>query len=273
MIAIKSSREIDILRAGGRILSGILNELKKMVRPGLNTIELEKKTIELMDRAGGYPSFKNYQTPDGKIFPSALITCINEEIVHAPAGLSRILHSGDIVSIDIGMEYPLKKKTGDPVNKHSKPGGFYTDMSITVPVGKVGKDVLKLLKTTQECLNLAIEQVRPGNYLNDIGQAVQSHAEKLGFGVVRELVGHGVGYGVHEEPHVPNYKIKNKELEDAELKPGMVIAIEPMITMGSWRIKSGPDGHSYSTMDDSLSAHFEHTVAVTDYGHIIITAD
>jgi len=257
MIKLKTKEEIKILQEGGYILGTILEKLGAMVEPGVSTEDLEKKALALIKEAGGSPSFKGYKTKyDKKAFPSALCTSINNEIVHAPAIPGRYLKNGDIIGIDIGMKY---KK-------------LYTDTAITVPVGEVSKEVEKLIKTTKECLDLAIKQVKPGNRLFDIARAIQINAEANDFGVVRELVGHGVGHEVHEAPQVPNYDTGEDELTEIELTPGLVIAIEPMLTVGDWHIKTGDDGLSLLTKDGQLSAHFEHTVAVTEDGCIIITS-
>lgn len=273
MITIKSKEEIQILREGGRILSSILKEVSAMVKPGVTTMDLEKKACELIKKAGGRPAFKGYkQSKKGKGFPTALCTSINDEIVHAPARPARALQKGDIVGIDVGMEYPIQNKIDkDKVyNSNSKLGGFYTDMAVTVPVGDVGNgEVVRLMNVTKESLKLAIKQVVPGNTINDIGKAVQKYAEGEGFSVVRDLVGHGVGYEVHEDPQIPNYEISC--LDDIVLKPGMVLAIEPMLNMGSYEIETASDGMTLKTLDESLSAHFEHTVAITKDGCIVIT--
>ena len=255
MIKLKTTEEIQTLREGGKILADVLEQLTKMVEPGITTLQLEEKAQALIKEAGGQPSFKGYKsTKQGSAFPTALCTSINEEIVHAPAKPARYLKNGDIISLDIGMKYK----------------NLYTDTAVTVIVGEVDERVKKLVKVTKECLDLAIKQVKPGNTLLDVAQAVQINAEANEFGVVRELVGHGVGHAVHESPQVPNYD-SGEQLKDIILKPGLVIAIEPMLTMGGWEITTGDNNFSYTTKDGSLSAHFEHTVAVTEDGHVIIT--
>ncbi len=257
MIKLKSTEEIKILREGGEILAGILDQLSKMVEPGLNTVELEQKAVSLIKEAGGQPSFKGYKTKyDKKPFPTALCLSINEEVVHATPVPGKFLKNGDVVSLDIGMKY---KK-------------LYTDTAVTLPVGEVDEEVQKLIDVTKQCLQLAIAQIKPGNKLIDIARAIQINAETNGFGVVQELVGHGVGYGVHEEPQVPNFDSGEDNVMNLELKPGLVIAIEPMLTMGDWHVKTGKDGFSILTKDGSLSAHFEHTVVVTEEGNIVITS-
>ncbi len=259
---IKNEKEIEILREGGKILAGILEKLTSKVKPRVTTGDLEKLACDLIKRAGGRPSFKGFKSMhEAGAFPTAICASINEEIVHAPALPSRFIKSGDIIGIDVGMEYPY----------NDKENGYYTDVAVTVPVGEVSKEVKKLVEVTEKSLKLAINQVKPGNNLSDIGRAVQTIAEANGFSVVRDLVGHGVGNAVHEDPQVPNYEIKDNSIKNVVLKPGMVIAIEPMINIGGYEIKSMPDGFTIVTADRSLSAHFEHTVAVTKGGCIVIT--
>jgi len=262
MIIIKTNKEIAIMRRGGKILAEILKKLAAEVKPGVTTGHLEKMACSLIKSAGGRPSFKGYKSMhDSRAFPTALCTSINNEIVHAPALPARRLRPGDIIGIDLGMEYPCGKDTH----------GYYTDMAVTVPVGKVSKQAKKLINVTKKSLELAIKQVKPNNNLSLIGLAIQTYVEANGFSVVRDLVGHGVGTAVHEEPQVPNYVIKGKAFDDVVLKPGMTIAIEPMVNEGGWKVKSGKDGFTIVTADGSLSAHFEHTVAVTEKGCEILT--
>ncbi len=262
MIIIKTEKEIDIMRQGGKILAQIMKKLAREVKPGITTGHLEQMACSLIKEAGGRPSFKGFKSMlETKAYPTALCTSINDEIVHAPAIPSRKLKSGDIIGIDLGMEYPYGQKLR----------GYYTDMALTVPVGKTGKQARQLVKVTKKSLELAIKIVKPGNSLNDIGSSVQTIAEAEGFSVVRDLVGHGVGTAVHEDPQVPNYKITGKDLENIILKPGMTLAIEPMINVGSCEINNLSDGFTIATADGSLSAHFEHTVAVTKDGCEILT--
>jgi methionyl aminopeptidase len=256
MIIIKSPEEIKIIREGGKILAAILADLLNMVKPGLTTLELEKRACFLMEKAGARPSFKGYKTgKDRSAFPTALCVSINDEVVHAPALPSREIKDGDIVSIDAGLEY---KK-------------LFTDMAASIGAGKISEDAEKLIRVTRECLYLAIKQVKPGNTLTDIARAIQTHAEENNFSVVRELVGHGVGKAVHEDPQIPNYVIDHKNFKEVILKTGMVLAIEPMVNMGGWKVEEASDGFSIVTADLSLSAHFEHTIAVTEKGGEILT--
>ena len=264
MIIIKKKHEIKIMRQGGKILAGILEKLIAEVKPGITTGQLEEMACILIKEAGGRPSFKGYKSRhDTKPFPTTLCTSINNEIVHAPSLPGRELKEGDIIGIDLGMEYPYGNN-----NKN----GYYTDMSKTVAVGKINKETEKLVRVSKKSLDLAINKVKPGNTLNDIGKTIQQLAEANGFSVVRELVGHGVGYDVHEEPQVPNFEIKDGSMKNVILKPGLVIAIEPMINIGGWKVKIGKDGFTILTADNSLSAHFEHTVAVTENGYEILTS-
>jgi len=271
MIKKKTKEEIEILLEGGKILSGIMKELEGMIKPDISTADLERKANQIIDEKGGRPAFKNLIMPDGRKYPSALCTSIDNEVVHAPSIPGRILREGQIVKIDMGMEYPINKKNKVLKNKHSVLGGYYTDMAKTFIVGKVDEGTRKFVDTTKECLALGIAQVKPGNTLNDIGKAIQTHAENNGYSVVREMVGHGVGHEVHEAPQIPHYEIAESGLPNISLEPGMVIAIEPMLNMGAWHIEELTSGFTFVTTDGSLSAQFEHTIAVTGSGNIIIT--
>ncbi|MCX6796111.1 MAG: type I methionyl aminopeptidase [Candidatus Falkowbacteria bacterium] len=273
MVKIKNKEEIKIMREGGQKLARILDEVAKAVKPGVTTEELEKIAMRLIKTAGGRPSFKGLAMYNRKRFPTALCTSINDEIVHAPAFPARVLKAGDIIGIDVGMEYPLtSKKTSQEYNRYSKRGGYFTDMAITLPVGEVCADIKKLISTTKQSLYLGIKEARAGKKLGNIGKAIQKFVESQGYAVVRELVGHGVGHEVHEEPQVLNYAVKNGGEDDIELKPGMVLAIEPMVNIGSWHALAAPDGFTIVTKDGKLSVHFEHTVAVTEDGPIVLTA-
>jgi methionyl aminopeptidase len=275
MVYKKSLEEIAVIRQGGKILAAILKELISEVKPGVSTLALENILVKRIKEAGGRPSFKDYDMGGGIYFPSALCASINEEVVHGSAVPGRLLKSGDIIDLDIGMEWPvdpaLREKLQIPVNKFSKEGGFYTDMCATVAVGKVTQEAKKLLQVTRECLEAGIRQARVGNTLNDIGKAVEQIASQHGYGVVRDLVGHGVGYLAHEDPNVFNYAIPVKSRENLVLESGMVICIEPMINLGTWRVDMADNDFTVVTADDSLSAHFEHTIAITDKGPEILT--
>ncbi len=275
MVYIKNQDEIRIIKEGGKRLARILAAVLKTVKPGVETGNLEAMADKMIREIGGRPAFKNYPMGGGIFFPSTLCVSINNEVVHGTALPSRVIKTGDIVDLDIGMEWPvapeLRAKFKAPINKHSKGGGFYTDMCATVPVGSVSKEAKKLLRVSQECLTRALKLVKPGNTLNDLARAIQGHAESHGYGVVRDLVGHGVGYFAHEQPDVFNFEINEQAPENIVLKPGMVIAIEPMINGGTWEVKVARNGYTILTADNSLSAHFEHTVAVTETGCDILT--
>ncbi len=275
MVYKKNNEEIRIIRLGGCILAQILKEMVAEVRPGVSTLALENILVKRIKEAGGRPAFKDYDMGDGIYFPSALCASINDEVVHGAAVPGRLLKSGDIIDLDIGMEWPVDPKIRAeikaPVNKFSSDGGFYTDMCTTVAVGKISQEAKKLLKITRECLDAGIKQAKPGNTLNDIGKTIQAIAEMHGYGVVRDLVGHGVGYMAHEDPNVFNYAIPVRSRENLVLEPGMVIAIEPMINLGTWKVDVAANDFTVVSADGSLSAHFEHTVAITENGPEILT--
>jgi len=247
MINLKTPKEIKKLRQGGKVLAKIVKTVADKAQPGISTIELDQLAEKLIEEAGAYPSFKNFNG-----YPAATCISINEEVVHAIPRKDKILKQGDIVGIDIGLKYE----------------GLYTDMAVTVPVGKITKQARKLIKLTRKALDMAIKQVRPGRTIGDIGFAVQGYVEKHDFSIVKSLVGHGVGYAVHEEPKVPNY---GQPDEGVKLETGMVIALEPMVNCGQSEVQTKEDGWTVVTADNSLSAHFEHTVAVTEKGHEILT--
>jgi methionyl aminopeptidase len=270
-MTIKTKEEIAVLREGGKILANILDQVLKMVKPGITTLELEEFANSEILKAGGRPAFKNHPMGDDLYFPSALCTSVNEEIVHGPALPARELKNGDIIGVDVGMEWPFQKQHERLVNPHSLGGGYYTDMSKTVAVGKISKEARQLINVTKDCLNAGINAARVGNTINDIGKAVEAVADKYGYGVVRDLVGHGVGHEVHEKPDIFNYEIGGSHPLNFKLEEGMVIAIEPMINQGTYKVKEGNDGFSYVTKDSKLSAHFEHTIAITDSDPLIIT--
>ena len=247
----KSKEEIDKIAEGGKILRAILKETAGLVKPGISTWELNTFAEKAIVKAGGRAAFKGYGPKDNP-FPSGLCTSVNSAVVHG-VPTKEPLKVGDIVGLDIGMEYK----------------GLYTDTAITVPVGKVSPEVEKLLKVTQEALDAGIKAAQLGNRIGDIGAAVQALADKAKLGIVRDLVGHGVGYDVHEDPQVPNY---GKARTGRELKEGLVIAIEPMFTLGSYKlVYDDGDGWTISTADGSYAAHFEHTIAITKNGPRILT--
>lgn len=253
---IKNQKEIDGIRKSCRGLANIFVILEKMVKPNISTADLEQAACRLMHEMGGRPAFKGYQAYAGaKSFPTALCVSINHEVVHGPALPARILRSGDIVSLDAGMEL----------------SGYYSDMARTIAVGRINPQAQKLLAVAKAALDLGLEQIKPGKTLNHIGTVIQTYVEKNGFSVVRDLVGHGVGLAVHEDPQIPHYAIKGSGLPNVKLQAGMVLAIEPMINTGHWAIAEAADGFTFVTADGSLSAQFEDTVAVTEGGHEILT--
>lgn len=263
---IKTDREIRILRDGGYRLAEILQKVIAAAKPGISTWELDKLAEGLILVSGGRPSFKGHQSgSEKKPFPAVLCTSINDELVHGIPKQEKVLQGGDVVGLDVGMQWPTAKTQNI---KHKTRGGLYTDMAVTVGVGKVSEEAERLMRVTKESLAIGIKAVRPGARLGDIGFVIQEHLEKNKLGVIRNLAGHGVGYAVHEEPLVPNFGERGTGLE---LKKGMVLAIEPMATLGDWHIKLAPDGSTYKTADGSLGAHFEHTIAVTADGAEILT--
>lgn len=250
MIPIKSQSEIEIMRQGGKHLAQILNLLAKQVKPGTNTQDLDKLAGTEIKKINGWPAFKGYRG-----FPTSICTCINEEVVHAPAIPNRILKDGDILSIDIGLRYPIKN-------------GLITDTAITIPVGKISKSTKKLLEITKKSLDIAIKKIKPGIYLGDISYEIQKLVEKNKFNVVYELAGHGVGHKLHEPPQIPNYGEKGT---GPILKHGMTLAIEPMVVNGRPEVIEDKKTSAFKTKDNSLAAHFEHTVLITEKGSAVLT--
>lgn len=275
MIYIKNKEEIRAIREGGKILGGILKKLISLVKPGMSSLELEKIALAEIEACGGRSAFKNYPMGGGIFFPSALCVSLNDEVVHGAAIPERIFKAGDIVDLDIGMEWPvdpeIRKRHNLPTNKHSKFGGFFSDTCYTTAVGPISSEAKKLLQVSRDCLYAAIKEVKAGAKMNDIARSVETLAEKHGFGVVQDLVGHGVGYFAHEAPDVFNFTVPEKSSENIVLKEGMVIAIEPMINLGDWRVKMADNGYTVLSKDNSYSAHFEHTVLVTKDGSEILT--
>jgi methionyl aminopeptidase len=251
MIEIKSRSEVERMRRASGIVAEILAELEEMVQPGVTTAALDAAAEERIVRLGAKPAFKNYRVGDS-IFPAVLCTSINEEIVHGiPSG--RTLAEGDIIGLDFGVIYE----------------GYYADSAVTVPVGRVDPRSERLIATTQRCLSAAIEQLHPGHRIGDVGAAVQAIAEAAGYGVVRDFVGHGIGRALHEDPQVPNFGIAGR---GRSLKPGMVLAVEPMINEGSPGVRVLSDGWTAVTADGKRSAHFEHTIAITEEGPWVLTS-
>lgn len=250
MITIKSKEEIKIMAEGGKILAEIMKELEKMVKPGISTNELNRASEGLVLKCGAKPSFKGYKA-DGKVFPDALCVSINEEIVHGVPS-DRILKESDIISLDLGILWK----------------SFHSDMAVTLPVGDISSEARRLIRATKKSLKRGIKKTRPGNTFGDIGNTIQRHAESQGFGVIRDLCGHGIGREIHEDPQILNYGKRHK---GEKIKEGMVICIEPMLAAGGWKIKKSGDGFGFETVDGSLSAHFEHTIAVMERGARVLT--
>ncbi len=249
MITIKSPREVEIMARAGKIVAETLALMRDIVRPGLSTEDLDRAAEEFIrSHEGATPSFKGLYG-----FPKTLCTSIDVEIVHGIPSPKRMLDEGSIVSVDVGVQLE----------------GLHADSATTLGVGGIAAEVERLLEVTQECLAAGIAQARVGNHVGDIGHAVQQVAEGAGYGVVRELVGHGIGARFHEEPQVPNYGSPKR---GPRLLEGMTLAIEPMITMGNPTTKTLADKWTVVTADGSLSAHFEHTVAITGNGPRILTA-
>jgi methionyl aminopeptidase len=250
VIVLKSPREIALMRQAGRVLVTAMRICRdELVRPGVSTLEIDQAVEGLIRQRGAQPAFKGYRG-----FPATLCVSINEEIVHGIPAAHRRLKEGDIVGLDFGAIVE----------------GYYADAAITVPVGEIPADVQRLLDVTRESLELAIAAARPGNRLGDVSASVQRHVEAAGFGVVRAFVGHGIGRELHEDPQIPNFGEPGK---GPVLRPGMVLAIEPMVTMGHWEVRVLEDRWTAVTEDGSLAAHFEHTVAITESGPDVLTQE
>lgn len=267
---IKTTEEIKMIKKGGQIIGRILDDLAKMCRPGISVWEIDLAAEKIIEKAGGRPAFKGYKSKSGDpAFPGTICASINEELVHGIAKKETILKNGDIFSIDIGMEWPYEVKS-EKLKVESSGRGYYTDTALTVPIGKIPAKTRELLRVTQESLERGMAAVKPGNTVADIGKAVEDYVKSEGkYGIVRDLVGHGVGHAVHEEPRIPNFYERSSDF--IVLKPGMVIAIEPMISLGGWRVETASDGWTIKMADNSLCAHFEHTVIVTKSGNIVAT--
>lgn len=252
MIVIKTEKEIEAMRKGGKVLARIMEELGKNSLPGKNTWEIDALAEKLILEAGGTPVFKGYGSESGRPFPGTICASINHEIVHGIPSKNRILEIGDIFKIDVGMRYQ----------------GMITDMARTWPVGHVSAEAQKLLDVTRECLNVGIGKLRAKGQLAKYSGAVEEYVKKFGFSPVRDLVGHGVGRKLHEDPFIPNYKSREY---DVKLKIGMTLALEPMINVGTCEMDLEKDGWTYVTRDGRLSAHFEDTVLITENGVEILT--
>ncbi|MBI2466395.1 MAG: type I methionyl aminopeptidase [Candidatus Rokubacteria bacterium] len=247
MIVLKSPREIALMREAGRVVVAAQRLCRELSRPGVSTLEIDQEVEGLIRKAGARPAFKGYRG-----FPATVCASINEEVVHGIPAAHRRLKEGDIVGLDLGAVVE----------------GYYADAAFTLAIGEIPPEVQRLLDVTRESLELAIQQGRPGNRLGDVSAAVQRRVEAAGFGVVRAFVGHGIGRELHEDPQVPNFGEPGK---GPLLRAGMVLAIEPMVTMGHWEVRVLADRWTAVTEDGSLAAHFEHTVAITADGPDVLT--
>lgn len=246
MVALKSEKDLEMMRLAGRTLSGIMQRLQGAVVPGVSTQEIDERASDLIGQANVVSAFKGYRG-----FPATICASVNEEIVHGIPG-SRKLKEGDIISLDLGINYQ----------------GYFADAAVTVSVGKIGAKLKQLIDVTRNALAKGIRQAKVNNRLSDISFAIQHYVEHQGFSVVRQFVGHGIGKELHEEPEVPNF---GRPGEGIVLQRGMVLAIEPMVNMGSWECLIRDNGWTAVTKDGRASAHFEHTVAITDAGPEILT--
>ena len=248
MIELKSVREIGLMRRAGHILDDVVERLRGSVKPGLSTLEIDEDVERFILSRGARPAFKGYRG-----FPATVCISINEEVVHGIPSAQRRVKEGDIVGLDLGCIVD----------------GYYADCAFTLAVGDVPPRVQELLDATRQSLEAGIAECRSGRRLSDVSHAIQSHVEGHGFSVVRAFVGHGIGRALHEEPQVPNFGDPGR---GPQLRPGMVLAIEPMVTMGSWEVRILDDGWTAVTKDGSLAAHFEHTIAVTEAGPEVLTS-
>lgn len=246
MVILKLPEEIERARASNRIVAEVLSRLREKVKPGVKTKDLDRFAEKIAEKRGARPAFKGYHG-----YPHSLCISINEVVVHGMPS-ERVLEEGDIVGLDFGVFYQ----------------GFFGDSTVTLPVGKVTAKALRLLQVTEQSLYAGIAQAREGNRLGDISAAVQSVVEEAGYSVVRDFVGHGIGKDLHEEPQIPNFGQKGRGIE---LKKGMILAIEPMVNEGKCKVQVLPDGWTVVTKDGSLSAHFEHSVAITEHGPDILS--
>jgi methionyl aminopeptidase len=250
VIVIKSKNEIAIMREAGRIVAEVHQALREKIKPGVSTADLDAIAYEIITKRGATPSFKGYRGPYP--FPASICASINEEVVHGIPSKKRVLKEGDIIAIDVGATL----------------NGFVGDAAVTLAVGHVSESAKRLMEATEGALMAGIDQARVGKHLDDLSGAVQDYAESRGFSVVREYVGHGVGRAMHEEPQIPNYR---QGKLGPQLKPGMTLAIEPMVNEGVWETRTLRDKWTVVTKDGKLSAHFEHTVAVTEGEPEILT--
>lgn len=256
-MSIKKPEEIEKIRENGKILSQILDKLIEAAKPGVTTAQIDKMAEDMIVEAGGKPSFKDYKTrPDEEPFPSTICASVNNQLVHTPAS-DYVLRDGDIFTIDIGMVYPAQD-------------GFYTDMARTIPIGEVSDEAKKIIEVTAKSFNKGVAVIKDGVPVSAIGKAIQEYVEGQGYAVVRHLVGHGVGYAVHEDPRIPNFY--DSKYDKIILKEGMVIAVEPMVNTKDIGIETADDGWSIVASDGELCSHHENTLVVTKNGFEILTA-
>ena len=246
-ITIKSAREIELMKEAGRILEIVHNELKEALHPGMSTKDIDRLGEEVIRSYGCIPSFLDYNG-----YPASICVSVNDEVVHGIPDAKRIIKEGDIVSLDAGVIYK----------------GYHSDAARTYGIGKITEEAEKLIQVTRECFFEGIKYAKEGNYLFDISAAIGRHAEKYGYGVVRDLCGHGIGSNLHEAPEIPNYKMNRKGVK---LKAGMTLAIEPMINHGGWEVEWLDDDWTVVTKDGSLSAHYENTVLITEDEPVLLT--
>ena len=246
MINLKTAHEIDLMARAGSLLASVLPPLKDACRPGVKTIELDRIADRLIRAGGATPGFLGYHG-----YPKSICVSINDEAVHGIPG-NRKIQDGDLVSLDLGLILE----------------GFWADVGVTVGAGKITPEAQRLLKVTEEALYVGIDKARPGGFLGDISSAIQDHVEANGFSVIRQFVGHGIGRQMHEDPQVPNF---GRPGTPPRLKPGMTLAIEPMVNAGTYEVYMKPDGWTICTADGALSAYFEHTVAITENGPVVLT--
>lgn len=246
-ISIKSAREIELMTEAGRILAIVHDELEKALRPGMTTKEIDKLGEEVIRSYGCVPSFLNYNG-----YPASICVSVNDEVVHGIPSHKRIIKEGDIVSLDAGVIYK----------------GYHSDAARTHAVGKISKTAADLIKVTEECFFEGIKYAKEGNYLFEISSAIGRYAEERGYGVVRDLCGHGIGSHLHEAPEIPNYEMNRR---GPKLRRGMTLAIEPMINVGTWEVDWLDDDWTVVTRDGSLSAHYENTVLITENGPVLLT--
>ena len=252
MIVLKGPDEIEIMRAANVIVAEVLAELRAAVRPGVTTADLDRIAEELTRKKGAVPAFKGYSVA-GRVYPAALCASINDEVVHGIPSQNRALRAGDIIGLDYGVIYR----------------GYYGDSAVTVPVGEVTPEAHVLMETTRQALEAGIEAARPGRRLGDVSAAILTHAESRRFSVVRDFVGHGIGKRLHEDPQVPNFGQADRGIR---LREGMVLAIEPMLNVGGPEVELKDDGWTAITSDGSLSAHFEHSVAIVEGGPYVLSS-